>query len=467
VPDKEGIKMKKFFVGLLILVVIVVAMFWLLPRPKVQQQQIVQQPEPTETEADQEVVDFPEPPPGAIVFDMKYRGLGGGPDQLRYNSFWGFGSSGESGSTFIEALRKNIKNLQPVRNRYFKGAEWSAVELKDNKVVAFYFDLNADGKVSDNEKILPIQEKSSGTSYRQVEFVTPDFIMNTRDGHQVPFRVLLRAAFYGSSSRAQCMWSPSCVLEGTSAIDREPAKLILFEYDFSGSFKNFGRCRFSLQTEEEKVGRYVSKQTLSSLINYKGQFYRLKLYGSHEKGKRIRAILEKDTTATGELAVQLTGDTSLKGKLSSASIIGSKDTNIHFSISGGQSKLPAGTYKLSRGNISYGTENDDQWSVNFTEGPEMTIDPENACNVDLGKPVLSVRAIDEKKRNRSNAKEQSTFSKGTKIHLSPKIKGKAGELYGRFSQREDNSRRYTDKEPNIRIVDSDDKEVVTAKMEYG
>ena len=458
--------MKKFFVGLLILVVIAVAMFWLLPRPKVQQEQIVQQPEPTETEADQEVVDFPEPPPGAIVFDMKYRGLGGGPDELRYNSFWGFGSSGESGSTFIEALRKNIKNLQPVRNRYFKGAEWSAVELKDNKVVAFYFDLNADGKVSDNEKILPIQTEAQRT-YRHTEFVTPDFIVNTRDGRQVPFRALLRMAFYGSSSRPQCMWSPSCILEGTSSIDGEPTNLILLTNGFSGSFKDFGRCSYSLLRSAEKFGQYVPRQTLSSLINHDGQFYHLKLYGSHEKGKRIRAILEKDTTATGELAVQLTGDTSLKGKLSSASIIGSKDTNIHFSISGDQSKLPAGTYKLSRGYINYGRENDDQWRVNFTEGPEMTIDPENACNVELGKPTLSVCAIDAKKRNRSDAKEQSVFSKGTRIHLSPKIKGKAGELYGRFSQREDNSRRYTDKEPNIRIVDSDHKEVVTAKMEYG
>ena len=458
--------MKKLFVGLLILVVIAVAMFWLLPRPKVQQEQIVQQPEPTETEADLEVVDFPEPPAGSIVFNMKYRGLSGGKDELRYNSFWGFGSSGESGSTFIEALRKNIKNLQPVRNRYFKGAEWSAVELKDNEVVAFYFDLNADGKVSDNEKILPIQTEAQRT-YRHTEFVTPDFIVNTRNGRQVPFRALLRVAFYGSSSPPQCMWSPSCILEGTSTIDGEPTNLILLTNGFSGSFKDFGMSRFSLQTGEEKTGRYVPQQTLSSLINHDGQFYHLKLYGDHEKGKAIRAVLEKDTTPTGEMSVKLTGDTNLKARLSSARITGSKDTTIHFDISGGQSKLPAGAYKLNSGYINYGTKNVEQWQVNFTEGPEMTIDPENTCNVELGKPVLSVSAIDEKNRYRSNAKEQSVFSKGTRIYLSPKIKGKAGEVYGRFSQRGPNSRRQTDKEPKIRIVDADGKEVASAKMEYG
>ena len=455
--------MKKFFVCLLILAVIVVVVFWLLPRLKTQQQQIAQQPERTEIETEQNIIDFPEPPPGAIVFDMKYRGLSGEPDELRYNSYWGFGGR-ENETPFIKALKKDIKELQTVYNPEFGKAQWSAIELKDNKAVAFYFDLNTDGKVSDNEKILP---SKAPTASNWGEFVTPDFIMNTRDSHQVPFRVLLRVTFYDSPPRAQCMWSPSCILEGTSTIDGVPAKLILFANGFSGSFKDFGRCSFSLQTGEEQTSRRVSRQTLSSLLNHKGQFYQLKLQGSHEKDKAIRAILEKDTTATGTLAVKLIGDTNLKAKLSSASITGSKDTNINFSISGGQSTLPAGTYKLNRGNISYGTENDDQWRVSFTEGPEMTIAPENPCNVELGKPALSVKAIDEQKRYRTGAKEQSIYTKGTRIHLSREIKGKAGEFYGRFSQRNDDSRRYLDKEPKIRIVDPDGKEVVAAKMKYG
>ena len=460
--------MKKFFAGLLILVVIVVVvMFWLPPKPEGTQEQVTQQPEPTEAEieTEQEIVDFSEPPAGAIVFDMKYRGLSGGKDELRYNSYWGFGGSGENESQFIKTLKKSIKELQPVNNRYFKGAEWSAVELKDNEAVAFYIDLNADAKVSDNEKILPIPTEAQRTS-RSTEFVTPDFIMSTRDGHQVPFRALLRVAFYGSSSRPQCMWSPSCVLEGTSAIDGETAKLTLFTNGFSGSFKDFGRSRFSLQTSEEKTGRYVPQQTLSSLVNQEGQFYCLKLFGSHEKGKTIRAILEKYAGATGELAINLAGETNLKAKLSSARIMGNKDTNIYLDI-GGQSILPAEVYKLSNGYIEYGAKEKNEWRMSFSEGPEFTIAPEKTCNVEFGKPALSVSAIDEKKRYSSDAKGQSIFSKGTTIYLSPKIKGKAGELYGRFSQRGPNSRRQTDKEPKVRIVDADGKEVASAKMEYG
>ena len=87
--------------------------------------------------------------------------------------------------------------------------------------------------------------------------------------------------------------------------------------------------------------------------------------------------------------------------------------------------------------------------------------------IKLGKPVLSVRAIDEKKRYSRDVKEQTVYAKGTDVHISRIVKGKAGELYGRFSQRKDNSRGYTDIQPDIRIVDSEGKEVVAAKIKYG
>jgi len=225
-------------------------------------------------------------------------------------------------------LKKDIKELHTVYNPDFGKAQYSALELKDGKAVAFYFDLNADGKVSDNEKILPIPGEKSGNS-RSTEFVTPDFIVSTGDGRQVPFRALLRVNFYGESSRPNCMWSPSCVLEGTSKIDGKPIKLILYASGFSeGSFNEFGRCSYSLVANEEKTGLFVPRHILSSIINNNGQFYHLKLYGSHEKDKSIRAMLEKYTGATGELVVQLTGNTNLHTKLSYTDIVGIKDTTI-------------------------------------------------------------------------------------------------------------------------------------------
>ncbi len=136
--------MKKQLIAVFILGAIVAAVFVLLSRT------------PEETKVEPVVTDFPEPPPGAIVFDMKYRGLSGKVDELRYNSYWGFGQSATE-TPFLADVKKNAKDIEAVYNPNFKGAEWSAIEIKDNKAIALYIDLDADGKLSDNEKILPIQ----------------------------------------------------------------------------------------------------------------------------------------------------------------------------------------------------------------------------------------------------------------------------------------------------------------------
>ena len=129
---KGSLEMKKSLIGLLILVAFVMVVFCLWKETK------------------------PGVAPGTIVFDMKYRGLSGAKDELRYNSYWGFGASKEK-SPFIAEVRKLDGEFSTVYNSHFKGAEWSAVEVKDSKAVAFYFDLNADGQVSENEKILPLE----------------------------------------------------------------------------------------------------------------------------------------------------------------------------------------------------------------------------------------------------------------------------------------------------------------------
>jgi len=444
--------MKKFLIGFVILAVLIIGIFFLLPGAP-------------ETGVEGEVVEFPEPTPGAIVFDMKYRGLSGSKDDLRYNSYWGFGSR-ENETPFIKKLKKDIKELHTVYNPNFGKAQYSALELKDGKAVAFYFDLNTDGKVSDNEKILPVNIEENN-NMRGSEFVLPDFALNTSDGRQVPFRALLKVNFYGDSSRPNCMWSPSCVLEGTSAIDGKPIKLILYVSFSSSSFKEYGRCSYSLFEEAEKYGGYVPKQTLSSIINHDGQFYHLKLYGNHEKDKSIRAMLEKYTGATGELAVELSGKTKLSTKPSNMNILGIEDTTILFNVPSGQTKLPKGNYKLYRSYVDYGEEHNSEWRLDFTEGPEFTIKADKKNEIELGKPVLSISAVDEKNRYRNDVKEQTVYSNGTKIFISRIIKGKTGELYGKFSERNENNDRLTAIEPDIRIVDADGKEVVVAKIKYG
>jgi hypothetical protein len=449
--------MKKYLIPAVILVVIVAAVITLLSRTPEGKVQPV-------------VTDFPEPAPGAIVFDMKYRGLSGAKDELRVNAYSKFGQNGKD-TPFIKEVRKQGGELSTVYNPHFKGAEWSAIEVKDNKTAAFYFDLNADGKVSENEKILPIEMTESDPSNR-TEFVTPDFMMTTRSGHKVQFRALLQVTFYGQTSRPNFMWSPSCVLEGTSTFNGKPTRLTLFGNGFTCDFDKFGSCSYALQNSEEQSGRYISRHNLSRIINYKGQFYNLKLSGSYEKDKRIQVNLKEYAGATGELAIQLNGDTNLNSRLSYARIVGFNDITISFEtmsfdVPSEQTKLPVGAYELNRGYINYGVKKKNEWQLDFKKGPEFTIEADKTCKVELGKPVLLVSAVDENKRYQNDVKEQTVYSEGTNIYISRIIKGKGSELYGRFSRQDENFQSHNAIEPDIKIADSEGKEVAAAKIKYG
>ena len=460
---------KNYIFGFVLQVILTAGAIVLFWSPVLQSQEVGPSKPPEKTETANKAADFPEPPPGAIVFDMKYRGLSGRKNDLRPRGSWAFQASKNDPSylAFLEILRKrNIAGLHPVFNPDFcEARQWSAVEVKNGEVVAFHFDLNADGRVSDSEKIPPTSTEKT-ENMKCWEFVTPDFLVNTAEGKQVPFRTLLRVQIFGSTN-LNSMWSPSCVLEGTASFNGKPTKLILYSNGFDGSFQQFGRSSYSLGPVEKQTGQDVSRSALSSLVKYNGQYYRMKLQGDHRKDSTFRAVLEKFTGDTGEIGVELTGNSELKAKLSSAKLTGSKDDTIRLNISDGQSELPAESYKLISGNINYGKETPDLWLVGISEGPEFEITAEKTCNVELGKPVLKVRAIYDSQRYHLNAEEKSVFSDETDIRFSAKIIGKAGERYDRFYQKPDKSLKYQPVEPTIRVVDSKGKEVASATMDYG
>ncbi|HYG36804.1 MAG TPA: hypothetical protein VEC99_18575, partial [Clostridia bacterium] len=152
------------------------------------------------------------PPQDAIVFDLKYRAQTGGADDLTYYSFWGYGGSKEEteGSSFLQDVRKKTSDLYYVSNYAFKDRKWSAIEYHGKQVSALYFDLDADGKLDENERIAPTRKGDRG-----FEFITPDFLNAQENGHKVLCRTLLVVNFYDGSSEPNCMWSPAALLEGT------------------------------------------------------------------------------------------------------------------------------------------------------------------------------------------------------------------------------------------------------------
>ena len=418
----------------------------------------------TGTRAEDPAVGHSEARPGATTFDLNYHGLEAPDDPLSYRAYWGFGARSQTDSAFVRAVRRRVKECTPVYNPELRGAEWSVVELEDGKPAAFWFDVNGDGKLSENERSLPVPP-SGGFRY-PYGFITSDFEIRTEDGRKVPFRAMLVGMPRGSRPISY-MWTPFCVLQGEAILAGEPMRLILYGQGFSGSFTEFGRCSFALIPAGRKLEGYIPRNTLSSLINHNDTFYRLRFSGAHERGKTLRVNLEKDTRPTGRMTMRLAGKEIEKSRLSNIGIQGAADATVRFYVGGTQSPLPAMRYRLSSAYAHYGIDSDNQWRVNFTDGPEFTIEANRTTEIDLGTPVLSVRAIDERDRYRNDARERSTFPNNKGIYLTPRVRGEAGEIYMRFSQRQDATGSYTDVKPHYTILDSDGQQVVSGDMEYG
>jgi hypothetical protein len=408
--------------------------------------------------------DTPEPSPGAVVFELKYHGFDTPDDPLSYRSYWGFGGPAESNDPFVRAVKSRVKECTLVYHSSLPKAHWSVVELQDKRPVAFYFDANGDGRLSDNEKFLPAQPAGSNFGYPHA-FLTSDFMIRTEDNRELPFRVMLVGSSYGSN--ISFMWSPACVLEGQATLAGRPMELVLYGAGFSGSFTTFGSCSFALLPAAQKQPGYVPRSPLSSLIQYEGTFYRVKLDGTHEKDKTVRVSFERDTTPTGRMTVAFQGGETLKTRFTSATITGATDNSVRFNTGDGGSTLPAGRYRLASAYVNYGASGDDEWRTNFNEGPAFEVNAGQTSRVELGGLTLSIGAVNEQDRYRSDVKEQTTFAKGTAIYLTPRIQGKAGEVYTRFSQREAGANNQVDAKPHLTITDPDGKQIVSADLEYG
>lgn len=404
--------------------------------------------------------------PETVVFDLHYRGLSGPEDPLTYHSYWGFGAPSEANTPFVEAVKGQVKEFDLVYNGAFPEAQqWSVVELKDKKSAVLYFDLNADGKLSDDERVLPAQSSQS-QQQQEFTFVTPDFTIRREGKPEILYRAMLVANSYGGD-QMNYMWSPCCVLEGQATFAGEPMRLFLYDGGFDGAFNAFGSGSFTLIPASQKIEEYLPRATLSTLICREGTYYRLAIENSQEKDNVLRVKLQKDTSPTGRAAISLQGKEPLKTHLNYAQISGAKDDTIQFNTNNAQLAIPVGQYRLSYGGVCYGVESSDQWQVSLNAGPEFAIVKDQTASVEIGEATLAVKVVPEQERWNSDSQTKAAYPKETPLYLSLQIKGKAGEVYTRFSKNNAENNQWSDVKPHLTIVNADGKEIASADLEYG
>ncbi|MFC1764371.1 hypothetical protein ACFL6U_20150 [Planctomycetota bacterium] len=395
-----------------------------------------------------------------IVFDMRYRGLNGDEEDLRYGGFYGFGGKTDD-TAFIRDLRKHgIRDVQLIYNPEFKDAETSAIEVRGGEAVAFYLDLNADGKVTDNERIEPLVQQDEEYTF----FVTPDFSFTNRDKKQVTFRALLRARPSSGQRDFYCYWSPTCILEGQALLEGQPAQLFLYSAGFTGAFDRFGWSDVALRIGTDSQDNRLRRSDLSRLIYLEDQYYRLALLRSDQHPTALRVVLAPDISPRGTVVLKFEGPENMRSETSWARVNGAEETD-DISLALNTDVLPVGSYKLEGAGLRYGTEETPKaWTLDFDKGPVFTVKADEETVVTLGKPQLSIQAVEYNYRYRANPTTETRFKKGTQIYLTRHVTGMANEAYGRFQKKQSGSH---DVCPQIAIQGPKGKEILSQELEYG
>jgi hypothetical protein len=434
-----------------------------------------------------------------IVFEMKYLGLPGAEEDGDVEPWIGCyraaGTAPKARSSFTESLnlpkeKTMYLSLPSIHTSDGNKEEWIALETDGVKSGALYMDLDGNGKLSPNEKILPSKRMySTGAGPKGAMFcyATPDFKAKTKEGKEFTHRLVLTDEIHeadGEKARHSIMFAPACVWEGSGSIAGKAFRLILLDVNFDGQFTLFGQdaCKLMPETDYLRYGHFTETlqmmtsgqmvcESLSQLIFVEQQFYSFRLETARDGVQPARVVLKKSEIPLSEFALEFKGTEEVKAELSAVSL--RRGSEVFFDLSdtkGKERKLPIGSYQVRKGFIRYGSTKTDEWQVDFQNGPEIAVAAESPCIVKLGQPKLTPTVVKQRDRYNSEAKPVEVFKKGDDLYCSPEVKGLAGETYGCFSQSSTQKRSIVSRQtpdPQVRILDVKGKEVASASMPYG
>jgi hypothetical protein len=367
---------------------------------------------------------------------------------------------GEQSTEFLTEVRQASPGIISVCNFHFKGAEWSGLEVSNGKPSRLYVDLNADGRLEPGESISPLMSDPKTTT-----FLTPDFYVTGDDRTQRLLRVLMIASIYDPNQSPSCMWQPASLLEGEVTLHGKAQKILLFAADLENRFDRFGLGGVALVNANEPVKGYVPRQTLSRMMNHDGTYYSLFVQPGDRDFNKAQMVFRPYNGDLGSMAVTLP-DLSIPLQLRSLKIVGHEDPGIVMNIQGGQADLPVGQYRLQSGALGYGQDNTGDWSIQFNSTQAVSIHTDQTTTVSLGKPTLTIQAVDYNKRYNADEKPGTVFKQGTVIYVTRNLVGKTGEVFGRII-RNDQDNRYEYVKPHLTITDPAGHSLVSTDLEYG
>lgn len=412
--------------------------------------------------------------PGAVVFDLQYRGLTE-KEADQAIIFGGFGTSHSPETEFTRSVGLEKRKSAQVPFPLLKGSEEGVVEFEEKtiwtlylgkrKIKALYLDLDCDGKLGAGERMEPVRVSSLvSRGMETLEcFITPEFSVSLLSGRKAPFRLMAQIKLR-EGRPAVSMVAPLCFWEGNSKVGNTETFLRLMDYNTNGSFMDFGEDSFQLVQNPTGSPNptQIPDNALSRLIRFDNNFYQFHFTGDGTKEKPLRAVLCRDTTPTGRIQIKLA--LGPNGRMESARLVSAETPTILFDILGSDLEVPEGDYRIERGNLCFG--NGAEMAV-FRPGPKCRIVADQITSLELGNPKLRLEATAETKTDTKPTVTRTSFPSGTDIRLNIKMVGKAEEEYVGVVIQSKNKNLLESPKVQIQISGPNGKRIESSDLEFG